>query len=301
MTQPVIAAPGGSRLAHPVTGPTARRRQAQPVADPVIDTRIVDPSVYPSGGPTSDVTVDEITVPIPDMPVASTDAELLRLVGVSKTYPGSPPLTVLKQVDLSIGAGEDVSVVGPSGSGKTTMLSIMGTLDQPSQGEVWIDGVDVATLPQADCARLRAETIGFVFQQFYLLPTLTAVDNVAEGMLYRGTRRSQRRELAMAALERVGLAARARHLPGQLSGGEQQRVALARAIAGGPRLLFADEPTGALDQTAGHMVVDYLQAVAAEGTTVIVITHDQGLADRFARRIALLDGSVVGDEQGVMS
>ncbi len=221
---------------------------------------------------------------------------LLSLRGVTKTYPGQPPLTVLKDVNMSIAAGEDMAVVGPSGSGKTTMLSIMGMLDQPTSGEVWIDGTDVARLSDASRAALRAETIGFVFQQFFLLPTLSAVDNVAEGMLYQGLRRSERRRRAMEALERVGLTPRARHRPGQLSGGEQQRVAIARAIAGGPRLLFADEPTGALDQHSGHMVVDYLQSVVADGTTVIVITHDQSLAARFSRQVSLLDGVIVSDD-----
>jgi|GEM_PF-187760 len=221
---------------------------------------------------------------------------LLSLRGVTKTYPG--PLTVLRDVNLDIDASEDIAVVGPSGSGKTTMLSIMGLLDQPTSGEVWIEGQDTAGLPEAARARLRAEVIGFVFQQFFLLPTLSAVDNVAEGMLYQGLRRTERHRRAMEALERVGLAARSGHRPGQLSGGEQQRVAIARAIAGGPRLLFADEPTGALDQANGHMVIDYLQGIAAAGTTVIVITHDQGLASGFSRRVDLLDGEVVADVRG---
>ncbi|MDR2895054.1 MAG: ABC transporter ATP-binding protein [Propionibacteriaceae bacterium] len=224
---------------------------------------------------------------------------MLRLADVSKTYPVSPPLTVLHDVNLEIEAGADLAVVGPSGSGKTTMLSIMGTLDLPSEGQVFIDGVDVASLSEADRAAMRAELIGFVFQQFYLLPTLTAVENVAEGLLYRGWKPRRRRQLAMEALERVGLGRRAKHRPGELSGGEQQRVALARAIAGGPQLLFADEPTGALDQAAGHMVVDYLQSVARDGTAVVVITHDLGLAAGFRRQISLLDGAIVGDERRV--
>ncbi|MDR0782947.1 MAG: ABC transporter ATP-binding protein [Propionibacteriaceae bacterium] len=222
--------------------------------------------------------------------------DLISLHGVTKTYPGHPPLTVLKDVSLSIGASADVAVVGPSGSGKTTMLSIMGTLDQPTSGQVLIDGVDTATISEAARARLRAETIGFVFQQFFLLPTLSALDNVAQGMLYQGLHRPERRKRAAEALERVGLAARAKHRPGELSGGEQQRVAIARAIAGGPRLLFADEPTGALDQASGHMVVDYLKAIVGDGTTVVVITHDPSLAARFNRQISLLDGEIVGDE-----
>ena len=218
---------------------------------------------------------------------------LVSLTDVVKTYPG--PLTVLKSISVDITTGEDVAVVGPSGSGKTTMLSIMGILDRPTSGEVRIAGADAGSMPEADRAQLRAEVIGFVFQQFFLLPTLSALENVAEGMLYQGIRRPQRKKRAMEALDRVGLSSRAHHLPGQLSGGEQQRVAIARAIAGGPRLLFADEPTGALDQTSGHMVVDHLLRIADEGTTVVVITHDQGLASRFSRQISLLDGEIVAD------
>jgi len=221
---------------------------------------------------------------------------LVSLQGVTKTYPG--PLTVLRDVSLDIAAGEDVAVVGPSGSGKTTMLSIMGTLDTPTAGEVWVGGVNTSTLTDPARARLRAEDIGFVFQQFFLLPTLSALDNVAEGLLYRGWRRPRRRDQAMEALDRLGLTARAHHRPGELSGGEQQRVAIARAIAGGPRLVLADEPTGSLDQASGHMIVDYLQAIADDGTTVVVITHDQALAARFGRQISLLDGTVVEDDSG---
>ncbi len=228
---------------------------------------------------------------------ASPPTPRLRLDQVCKTYPGSPPLTVLTRVSLEVMPGEDLALVGPSGSGKTTLLSIMSSLDRPTAGEVWIDGLKLADLGPADQARLRAESIGFVFQQFHLLPTLTAWENVAEGMLYSGWRRRRRREAAMTALERVGLTARADHRPSQLSGGEQQRVALARAIAGEPRLVFADEPTGALDQAAGRRVADDLRAIAASGTTVIVVTHNQELADRFSRRLSLLDGRLVADER----
>ena len=232
-------------------------------------------------------------LPTPTPTPESPKPLLVSLIDVVKTYPG--PLTVLHDISLDIGTGDEVAVVGPSGSGKTTMLSIMGILDRPTSGEVRIGGVDTGSLPEADRAQLRAEVIGFVFQQFFLLPTLSAVENVAEGMLYQGIRRTQRKKQAMEALERVGLSARANHLPGQLSGGEQQRVAIARAIAGGPQLLFADEPTGALDQASGHMVVDQLLQIASEGTTVVVITHDTGLASRFSRQISLLDGQIVSD------
>ncbi|MDR1449472.1 MAG: ABC transporter ATP-binding protein [Propionibacteriaceae bacterium] len=222
----------------------------------------------------------------------------LALYAVNKVYPGHPPLRVLQNVDVEIGPGEFVAVVGPSGSGKTTMLSIMGTLDQPTSGQVWIEGIEATAAGERERARLRGDAIGFVFQQFFLLPALTALDNVATGMLYQGFGRAERRRRAHAALDRVGLAARAGHRPGELSGGEQQRVAIARAIAGEPRVLFADEPTGALDQASGHMVVDYLRSISGAGTTVVVITHDQTLAARFDRTITILDGAITSDTGG---
>ncbi|MDR0432747.1 MAG: ABC transporter ATP-binding protein [Bifidobacteriaceae bacterium] len=225
----------------------------------------------------------------------------LSLRGVGKIYPGNPPLHVLKDVTLDIAPGEFVAVVGPSGSGKTTMLSIMGTLDAPSTGEVWIGGVATGRLGEAERSRLRSDRIGFVFQQFFLLPALTALDNVATGMLYQGINKRNRRRRALEALDRVGLSARASHRPTQLSGGEQQRVAIARAIAGEPTILFADEPTGALDRAAGRRIVHYLRDIADAGTTVVVITHDQELAALFGRRISLLDGAIVGDERELVS
>jgi putative ABC transport system ATP-binding protein len=172
----------------------------------------------------------------------------------------------------------------------------MGTLDQPSSGQVEIEGVDAAALSEVERSRLRSDVIGFVFQQFFLLPALNALDNVATGMLYQGIAKAKRRQRAAEALELVGLAARAGHRPSELSGGEQQRVAIARAIAGRPDILFADEPTGALDQASGHMIVDTLRAVSDAGTTVIVITHDRALAGRFERQVSLLDGRIVSDE-----
>jgi putative ABC transport system ATP-binding protein len=228
-------------------------------------------------------------------PDVALSGPLLRLDHVDKIYPGHPPLHVLKDINVAIEAGEFMAVVGPSGSGKTTMLSIMGTLDQPTNGTLWVEGINVAELSEAARSRLRSDVIGFVFQQFFLLPSLNAVDNVATGMLYQGIGRSQRRARALAALERVGLAGRAGHRPSELSGGEPQRVAIARAIAGEPAVLFADEPTGALDQASGRMVVDYLAEIAAQGTPVLVITHDAGLAARFDRQISILDGRIVAD------
>ncbi|MDR1393830.1 MAG: ABC transporter ATP-binding protein [Bifidobacteriaceae bacterium] len=216
----------------------------------------------------------------------------LALRQVSKIYPTKPPLAALKDVTLDIDRGELVAVVGPSGSGKTTLLSLMGLLDTPTAGEVWIDGVNAAALSEAGRSRARSDQIGFVFQQFYLLPALTARDNVATGMLYQGLSAAERRLRADAALERVGLAARSKHRPGELSGGEQQRVAIARAIAGDPSVVFADEPTGALDQASGRMVVDCLKDANRAGATVVVITHDLALAELFDRQVHVLDGEV---------
>jgi len=219
----------------------------------------------------------------------------LALRGASKTYPGNPPIHALDNADLDIAPGELVAVVGPSGSGKTTMLSLMGTLDQPTSGEVWVDGVNTGQLGEAARSRLRSDKIGFVFQQFYLLPSLTALDNVATGMLYQGISASRRRALAMEALGLVDLSNRATHRPGELSGGEQQRVAIARAMAGGPSILFADEPTGALDQASGRRVLEALRQANQTGATVVVITHDEHLAEDFDRRVVMLDGRIVAD------
>ncbi|MDR1824400.1 MAG: ABC transporter ATP-binding protein [Bifidobacteriaceae bacterium] len=221
----------------------------------------------------------------------------LALRRVEKVYPTHPPLHALRQVDLDIERGEFVAVVGPSGSGKTTLLSLMGLLDVPTMGEVWIDGINTAKLSEARRSRLRSDQIGFVFQQFFLLPALTALENVATGMLYQGMKPAVRRRKAREALDLVGLANRATHRPGELSGGEQQRVAIARAIAGDPVILFADEPTGALDQASGRMVMDCLRGVHRAGATVVVITHDQGLAAQFHRQIHMLDGAVVQDDR----
>ncbi|MDH6182236.1 putative ABC transport system ATP-binding protein [Microbacteriaceae bacterium SG_E_30_P1] len=218
---------------------------------------------------------------------------VVELVDVTKDYPGSPPLRVLHGVSLSIAAGELVAVVGASGSGKTTMLSIMGTLDEPTSGSVLIDGTDVANLGERERAALRARRIGFVFQQFFLLPSLGAVDNVALGLLYSGTPARERGERAVEALHRVGLGHRLDHRPGQLSGGEQQRVAIARALVRDPAVLFADEPTGALDSATGESILELLTGVAASGTAVAIITHDSGIAARMERQVRIHDGHLV--------
>lgn len=220
---------------------------------------------------------------------------VVELVDVIKEYPGSPPLRVLHGMSLAIESGELVAVVGASGSGKSTMLSIMGTLDDPTSGTVLIDGTDAAALAERERAVLRARRIGFVFQQFFLLPALSAVDNVALGLLYSGVPASERAVRAAAALERVGLGARMKHRPGQLSGGEQQRVAIARAIVGEPSVLFADEPTGALDSTTGERILELLTSIADSGTAVVIITHDAHIAERTQRQVSIHDGRIVSD------
>jgi len=219
----------------------------------------------------------------------------LGLVGVTKTYDGTPPVRALVDVDLSIADGELVTIVGPSGSGKSTLLHIMGTLDRATSGTVTVAGVDIATQPDKNLAAIRSRHIGFVFQQFFLLAGETAIDNVADGLLYTGTPLSHRREHARASLDRVGLAHRSSHLATKLSGGERQRVAIARALIGSPSIVLADEPTGNLDSKTGVVIVDLLLSLNAEGTTIVVITHDRDLAQRFPRQVSILDGRIESD------
>ena len=223
-------------------------------------------------------------------------SRILSLRDVRRTY-GQPPVAACAGVSLDVDYGEFVAIVGPSGSGKSTLLNLIGTLDRPSSGTVEIDGVDVGSLGDTRLSALRANRIGFVFQQFHLADGVNAVDNVADGLLYNGVPRSERRRRARSALERVGLGHRLDHRPHQMSGGERQRVAIARAVVGDPPLLLADEPTGNLDSASGASIVELLHELHAQGTTIIVITHDNELAAQLPRQIAIRDGRVVGDSR----
>ncbi len=220
---------------------------------------------------------------------------VLALDRVGKEYPGG--VTALRGVSVEIGSGDQVAVIGPSGSGKTTMLTILGTLERPTSGEVTVAGRDVGKASDRQLAGLRAHLIGFVFQTFHLQDTLTALENVATGMLYTGARGRERRVAATAALERVGLGHRLTHRPPQLSGGERQRVAIARALAKRPAIILADEPTGNLDSKSGAEVVTLLHQLASDGATLVLITHDQNIAASFGRQIQMRDGEIVGDDR----
>lgn len=222
--------------------------------------------------------------------------EVLALERVTREYPGG--VTALDDVSLTVTRGELLAIVGPSGSGKSTLLNIMGTLDLPSRGTVRIGGDDVTRLSDRRLSDLRAARLGFVFQQFHLAERVTAVENVATGLLYAGIARRRRRSLAESALDRVGLAHRLRHFPHQLSGGERQRVAIARAVVNEPDLILADEPTGALDTATGDAILDLLGRLHRDGATIAVITHDRDIAARLPRRVTVRDGRIVGDRSG---
>jgi putative ABC transport system ATP-binding protein len=220
----------------------------------------------------------------------------IELAQVTKEYVGG--VMALRDVSVLIPAGDQVAVVGPSGSGKTTMLTILGTLERPTAGRVRVAGHDTVRASDGQLAGLRAHQIGFVFQAFHLQESMTAVDNVATGMLYTGMPLGRRRELARAALERVGLGHRLDFRPRQLSGGERQRVAIARALAKRPAIILADEPTGNLDSKSGAGVLDVLHELGSDGSTLVLITHDVSIAGEFPRRLHMRDGEIVEDERG---
>lgn len=233
--------------------------------------------------------------PMPDAAANPVRAAVLELEDVTKSYPGKPPVHALRGVNLEIGKGELVGIVGPSGSGKTTLLQLIGTLDRVTSGHVRITGLDVATMPDDQVTFLRATRIGFIFQQFFLAEHATVLDNVADGLLYAGVPIKQRREQALDALELVGLAKRPHVRPTQLSGGQRQRVAIARALVGKPAIVLADEPTGNLDQATGHAILALIDELHQAGSTIVVITHDEAIAQRMPRKIEILDGQIIAD------
>jgi putative ABC transport system ATP-binding protein len=217
---------------------------------------------------------------------------LIRLEQITRTYALGGGLTVLREVDLHIRRGEAVCIVGPSGSGKSTLMHIIGLLDRPTRGRLFLEGADTSTLSDEERSRLRGRSIGFVFQAFHLLSHLSVRENVELPLQYQRVPPHERRVRALAALEQVGLASRAHHRATQLSGGERQRTAIARALVGGPELILGDEPTGNLDQKTGADILDLFLALHASGKTLVVITHDPAVAARFPRVIRIVDGVV---------
>ena len=226
---------------------------------------------------------------------------LLELERVSRVYGEEVPVYALREVSLQIHPGDFLSIVGPSGSGKSTMLGLLGCLDKPTSGTIRIGGVDATALDDAGRTALRGTAIGFVFQQFHLIPHLTALGNVETALLFRGITRAERRKRALDALDRVGLAHRADHRPVQLSGGEQQRVAIARAIVTEPLMVLADEPTGALDSKNAAMVLDIFRELQSPARAVVMVTHDLGVAATTERKVSMRDGEIVADERRALA
>jgi putative ABC transport system ATP-binding protein len=233
--------------------------------------------------------------------LGSSRRAVLEVDSVTKVYPSEPPVAALRGVSFALAEGELAAIVGPSGSGKTTLLHLMGTLDRPTTGAVRLTGLDVATMTDRELAALRATRIGFVFQQFFLAEHQSILDNVADGLLYAGVGLAERRQMALDALDLVGLAGRPGARPTQMSGGQRQRVAIARAIVGRPAIVLADEPTGNLDQATGQSILSLFHDLNDAGITIVVITHDRDIAERLPRHIEMLDGRIVTDSTRPMS